>query len=287
MCVAAPLLAWGRAACVFVFVGFLTCSSVAEKSANTSIVWGNRVCRSRVALCLSGQMRTFRMMYPPLKYNLLKHYKPDVFIHTWSDIGGQVGGPVLKSELDLLYRPCKAVIEQLPENSTRALHGVEVPLVLRRLDPKGSRHALPQFYKMWACNELKKGIEERRSVLYDVVVRMRPDMLLCGPLPMKPRRVLWGDNILVSSEWSFSDKVAVGQSDVMDYYCSVWPRLSEYWKEPGGKEFKTRRLDERLMKYHLDIGPFEAKTFFYYGMLCHLRFTANRNECEALIRQCS
>ena len=37
----------------------------------------------KIALCLSGQARSFEQGYEYYKKNLLDHYDVDVFIHTW------------------------------------------------------------------------------------------------------------------------------------------------------------------------------------------------------------
>ena len=43
----------------------------------------------RIALCLSGHVRTFERTFPGLKRHLLEPHDPDVFIHTWSVVGHQ------------------------------------------------------------------------------------------------------------------------------------------------------------------------------------------------------
>src|SRR4051794_31540320 len=41
----------------------------------------------RVALCLSGHVRTLMQTYPALSSCILERCRPDVFIHTWSNLG--------------------------------------------------------------------------------------------------------------------------------------------------------------------------------------------------------
>lgn len=124
----------------------------------------------KTALCISGQMRTYERAYPFIKKHLLDPLSPDVFIHTWTDLGTpvqarQMLSPAVKrmkryfpllerplvrfvkayessgsrhskentvdpDRLTHLFSPREMVIEEFPENGLWSLHGKSVPDVL-------------------------------------------------------------------------------------------------------------------------------------------------------------
>ncbi len=47
----------------------------------------------KLALCLSGHLRTFDQVFQNLKENVLDRYNPDVFLHTWTDSFGHYMHP--------------------------------------------------------------------------------------------------------------------------------------------------------------------------------------------------
>lgn len=121
----------------------------------------------KIALCISGQMRTFERAYPSIKRHILDPLSPDVFIHTWSDIGAPIQARqmipaplkrlqkylpplekfmirfvrayegmaadyppddhVCQKRLEELFSPKDCVIEEFPENGLWSLNGVSVP----------------------------------------------------------------------------------------------------------------------------------------------------------------
>ncbi|MDP6935009.1 MAG: hypothetical protein QGG40_18955, partial [Myxococcota bacterium] len=216
-----------------------------------------------------------------LERMLLAPLRPDVFVHTW-DVSGQTHKQhaqrtvihsrgaraeerISYAELESLYRPCKAVIEPFPRNGTSTLAGVSVPQRLLEAEPVHHKGSLPMFYKIWACNQLKVAWERARGFRYDIVIRLRPDLLLGAPLPdhvLRPGPVLWHSNYAVDPAKQVSDKFAVASSENMDHYASVWNHLAEYWRNPlGDHPPDTHRVGERLLWQHTDAAPYETRTF--------------------------
>jgi len=227
-------------------------------------------------------MRTFRSCLPALREYLLDSLQPDVFIHTWSDTGLSPDRScftfgkhsdlrVTAVDLEQAYRPRKVVVEEFPEGGSRTLFGISVPPLLSEKEPTHYRGALPMFYKMYACNQLKIEEEKILGQPYDVVVRMRPDILLGEPMPfgrLTSAAGVWFSDLMVDTEFQVSDKLAFGQSSMMDAYCSVWEHLAGYWRNPLGEgDWKSHRVGERLMKHHLQSIELKAIPF---SINCHL-----------------
>lgn len=228
----------------------------------------------RVAICLSGQMRTFERCHPYLKKYVLEPLQPDVFIHTWKNSGVWTKGTNQKDEekkitydeLRELYDPKKSVIEDFEDSYTEGMGNIQVPDLLKQYEPRHYKGAIPMFYKIWACNELKKEWEHKHHFQYDVSIRLRPDMIFFDRIPdkvLKDTNIIWFSHYAINPVFQASDKFAVSGSKNMDYYCSLWEHLEEYWQNPlGNGNWEEHRIGERLMKYHLKNQ--KTKTFFMH-----------------------
>jgi len=237
----------------------------------------------KVALCISGQMRTYRHCFTHLKKNILDPLNPDVFIYTWSDAGictkadqekkrPFVEAPVTYDFLHNLYHPKSAVIQEYKDTYSEEMHGVRIPDILKKMEPNHYRGAIPMFFTMYECNELKRQHEVNGCFRYDLVIRLRPDLLIREEIPnnvLENPGVLWVSDYLVNPGFQVSDKFAISMSSQMDYYCSLWKLLPKYWEDPlGDGKWENYRVGERLMKLHLDRSRILYKNFF---ISCHLQ----------------
>ena len=214
----------------------------------------------RVALCLSGQMRAFRMCHRNLKKNILIPLKPDVFIHTWKYAGVTTkayedmrGEEITPGILDFLYAPKKAVIEDFKDEYSKELDGMRIPDILVVKGENDYKGQLPMFYKMYQCNKLKSQYEKEHGFKYDVVIRLRSDLRICRSLPKKIFRdldAIWTEGIS-DKRYRVCDRFAISNSVNMDYYTSVWEHLRDYWSDPlGAGRVTDYRLGGQLMKHH-------------------------------------
>lgn len=229
---------------------------------------------TRVALCLGGQMRTYRECYGYLTENVLKPLDPDVFIHTEEAVGitnrmnlqasgrGDDRGTVTRETIERLYEP-KAVEITSPFSAAdrREFEGIRVPSELIEAEPDHWQGNLPNFYSIYRCNELKREWEAEQGFRYDVVIRMRPDLLVPSEIPsevLSTPETLWHTHV---TPFQVSDKLAVSSSENMDYYASVWTKLDEYWADPLGERPERHRVGERLLKQHLDRSDIDVQRF--------------------------
>jgi len=120
----------------------------------------------KVALCLSGQPRSFRLGYDYINKNLLSKYDCDVFIHTWSyDFFDY-------RELINLYKP-KSIKIDAPLNSSSYRKGY-------RFCPYNVVSSLYGIYEtvLLAENYINNQIYTIDDVVYDWVIRTRFDFAL-------------------------------------------------------------------------------------------------------------
>ncbi|MDG6777384.1 hypothetical protein QCB44_01555 [Thiomicrorhabdus sp. zzn3] len=226
----------------------------------------------RVALCISGQMRSFEECYPSQYQNLIEIFQPDVFIHTWSDLGQSIREKVasdvitpesLDNKLSKLYAPKRMVIEDYHASYCDLFHGVKVPEVLKEAEPVSYKGALPMFYKIWACNQLCLEYALEVGIKYDLVIRLRPDLYIDEPLSEFKRLVGRENELLLGhlTDVFASDRIAAGSPEAMSYYCCVWERLEQYWQNPLQDGNKNNHLvGERLMRWHLRWSKLEYRS---------------------------
>lgn len=142
----------------------------------------------KVALCLSGQARTFRRCFASHFKMLMKPFNADVFIHTWSFSGDHKRTSkdhhytndydislyekyntteYLTDSVKLieLYCPKKMLIEK-PDKE----------YFMRKTPIDSFFNALMMYYSVYRANELRREYEIERGIKYDLVIRSRFDL---------------------------------------------------------------------------------------------------------------
>jgi len=123
----------------------------------------------KIAICLSGQLRTFKTTYPGI-VRYFDSLNTDYFIHTWSantwhktnkeKVIPHIHTQIDKSDIDLaieLFNPKKYQIDK------NKIFDVDV--------------SQSQQYSALMCNNIKKKYEDENNFKYDIVVKCRFDLL--------------------------------------------------------------------------------------------------------------
>jgi hypothetical protein len=227
----------------------------------------------RIAVCISGQLRTYRHCVPSLKKNILNRHDCDVFLHVWEKNGSSPkegttdkDESVTIDELTDLYDPTEVVIEASHPTDSVMLKGIKIPDELIQAEPIHHKGSLPMFYKIYACDQLRQEHEKRNGFKYDAVIKLRPDFIIKKPLPaevLENLHFLWHSSRMLDPTFQVSDKFAVSNSANMTYYSSVFSKLPEYWQEPLGRDHEENehRVGERLLKYHMEQSEIICKPF--------------------------
>lgn len=143
-----------------------------------------------VAIILTGHLRCWEMVFPNFKEHFIDRYNPDIFIHTWTDEGYwvPVEGPLgIKENTPMIdeaavraaYNPVEMVVEDFAQFEPIFAERVKAfPNFYHR-----PRNIVSMFYKMGAGVQLLEKHVMKTGKAYDLVIRMRPDMLLHEPMP--------------------------------------------------------------------------------------------------------
>jgi len=200
----------------------------------------------KIALCFSGQPRSFEAGYQYYKKNLLEKYDVDVFIHTWSS-------PAAYDFINL-YRPTRVEVSPdlpmyLNEKYTNTPDAKKFP----------PRNTVCALYSIFRSCQMKID-NEVITQKYDWVVKTRSDFALPVVIPFEQlqkgilympmcRKKAYGD-------WLGNDQFAIGDSDVMNKYMSTYWNMDRYYNSGvpmnGEEMLRANLLENTLVGRHLN-----------------------------------
>jgi hypothetical protein len=205
----------------------------------------------KIALCLSGQPRSFEKGYEYHKKNLLDHYDVDVFIHTWADSPGL-------EELVKLYNPVAVMIEQKPvgdfdERFTNTPNAVVHP----------PRFTVAMLYSIFKSCELKVAHELTEGFSYDWVIKSRTDYALNIKLPFEEldNTKLYIPNCRMVPTRDFgNDQFAFGGSDVMNKRMAIYQNMEHFYDQ------NVAMIGEDMMRAQLHETNLHGENLVYVNM---------------------
>jgi len=217
----------------------------------------------KVAVCLSGHLRTFEKTFKSLRDNLINPLNCDVFIHTWETLGSEnsKGGSdqsssitTTKSKLSLInevYSPKKINIERFDKDYFINLgNKIIVPEKERIFVVGHLGYHFAMFYSILKSNDLKSEYEIENNFKYDYVIRIRPDIFLESRIdrsifPVNPKII----TVPIIAQYCYegmNDQIGIGSSDNMNIYCSLFNNMTQYCQQRV-----TTIRPEALLKYHI------------------------------------
>ena len=219
----------------------------------------------RIAICFSGQIRSFNLVKENLKKYLLLHndYQIDVFCHTYFKYD--------KTSYKNYYNDnCPMVYGGYGDLNLNDVIDTLRPVSFKFEYPHYQENSKSMYYSMYKCNELKKEYEEVNNFIYDIVVKVRYDFYLESNFIFINSDMLFGINRSGNS-LEINDAVLMSNSKIMDLYCSIF---KEYENEDILKAQGPELLCEKHIKKHNINIRFMYKKQFYIkradGLTMHL-----------------
>lgn len=188
----------------------------------------------KVAVCLSGHLRTFDKTHQSVLDQLLNKYNCDVFVSTWTNLGNAFAyhanykdgadktDPIISQEKIIeMYKPISIHMD----NADTEPVSNQLKKDYNEIRTQNRAHMaqiMCMLYKIWDCNELKKAQEEKGGFKYDVVVRLRFDVYLkCVNLELTGHSVHF-----IPGHMGVADFVFIGPSQEMDNVCDIYTVMS-------------------------------------------------------------
>ena len=199
----------------------------------------------KVAYCFSGHLRTFDKTYEKISKYILKIFPGDIFIHTWDTLGnnstktwwsgdekyGQKIDDKIIDEVNRLYDPVKISIE---EQSKLLKHD----FTKYNSSRKGEfQNTFSMWHSIYSSNKLRLEYEKQNHIKYDVVFRMRFDMLPLNTIDLNQVEdfsslyVNKNDNCYLVN--AISDIFAYSSPEIMNKYCELYKHLEEFYLIPN------------------------------------------------------
>lgn len=226
----------------------------------------------KVAVCISGQMRDYKSCASSLLDELIRPLNADVYIHTWKNSGIKSTGlenishakrvlPIsLLEQLNITKCQSPDDFDMHMQLITEYISGLKVdvdynevhslfnPIELIIEDEKifediycdsseSSQHInlKKMLYKISAANTIKSKHEYGAGFIYDLVIRVRPDLLILDKLKFDAQSIYnmcRNDSIILEvydgENRIASDQFAVGSSYAMNSYSSLFEKLDLY-----------------------------------------------------------
>jgi hypothetical protein len=205
----------------------------------------------RVAVCLSGFMRTYDEGVDDWVNNIIRPLNADLFISSWTVMGWRIkhgippmmadGADVGSLEVDWSvvlkrYGTIKGLIvdeyekfEPRFKKRAKRVYDARTEFGLRKDDqPKAN---LSMYYKIWSANKLKQDAEKAEGMKYDIVIRSRPDTFVkalspaCLKISDALRTQPHGTNLKEASDFIF-----VSSSKTIDWMCSIHKKYDKMFK---------------------------------------------------------
>ncbi len=204
----------------------------------------------KVALCISGHLRTFEQNYQSVYANILSRFDCDVFIHTWDTLGlnhrhldnlvSTISTHQLMDRINKIYNPKKIVIE------TNRNFDITPIIKQRSFEHRDVSGILSMYYKIEECNKLKSEYEKENNFKYDCVIRFRGDIFVESPLPIDNKTNF---NYLYMPVYGnfggLNDQFAFGGSEIMDKYSSLYSNIENHLKNNAVMN------PEKLLDFHV------------------------------------
>lgn len=182
----------------------------------------------KIALLISGYVRTFENNINHFKSNLLQNHDVDIYIHK------------TKNEKNDKYN------NKNNWNKIKSLINPKIILETNNLyfdDNCKINNVMNQFYKFYILNKVKNSIEKEENILYDIVVKWRPDILLNNKIDFTnieqnsiyiPQDSKIDTSKLKNKNDNYlCDIIAYGDNNSMNYYFNFYKKLNVLIKNYG------------------------------------------------------
>jgi hypothetical protein len=219
----------------------------------------------KVAICLSGHLRTYKKTHDSFKSRLENLYDSKVFIHTWDNYSSGRGDISTSSKIDIedvksTYSPADLIVE--PQ---RHFELKDHPTL--RTTPNPPANVVSKWYSSKKSFELCKNWENKNNEKFDVIVSCRSDMLFHENVTLlKDPGIVYTPGGNGGPPGTIHDYFAFGDSGVMGTYFDVYDKFDSIVSELNVSRFRA----EEVITHHLLTNRVPIKYCYIEYSLCRL-----------------
>jgi hypothetical protein len=235
----------------------------------------------KVAIVLTGHMRCWKQVYPNFKQRLVERYDPDIFIETWEDEAywdphSQHGivkdAPKVNfDDLRNTYRPIAMRFDSyekyqtsFEERSKQYSNFYHVP-----------KNIISMLFKLGRGILMLEDYMFLTGKTYDLVIRMRPDLVFNEPLPEFDPNKFYTLGYRNHMGQGTSDMIQVGNFFTISLFSKLLHHLPQIYRETGllcphvvsehfirrlGFPWEEFMIDKTIM--HTPLGEYKRKEMY-------------------------
>ena len=235
----------------------------------------------KVAIVLTGHMRCWKQVYPNFKQRLVERYDPDIFIETWED--------------EAYWDPHSqhGIVKDAPKVNFDDLRNTYRPIAMRFDSYEKYQTSFEERAKQYSnFYHVPKNIISRlfklgRGILmledymfltgktYDLVIRMRPDLVFNEPLPEFDPNKFYTLGYRNHMGQGTSDMIQVGNFFTISLFSKLLHHLPQIYRETGllcphvvseqfirrlGFPWEEFMIDKTIM--HTPLGEYKRKEMY-------------------------
>lgn len=264
----------------------------------STVRFGRLATKPRVAICISGQLRSADNNLPAIIDGIAAPLGADVFVHTWDKEQStpprfrhlhRFLGEDLTAALPMTLRETPAFAARFPKTTRTLQSPVELTVTVDRLRglaspiksvvdreatfeesqgvTEGLRFARKMnqaklFYKISACDDLRAAHELEAGIEYDVVIRIRPDLRIDVPCLEQYVQDAYANPNRVYIHYAdvrgSGDQFAIASGHAMRAYSSMWKFLKQSQRFDYLPGFQNEPA-EILVAHHLMAAGLETR----------------------------
>lgn len=155
-----------------------------------------------------------------------------------------------------------------------------------KLEPDIDMNVKKMYHKIYLCNEIKKKYEIDNNFKYDLVIKLRPDLIIAEPIPVSiieniNKNTIYYpsinryDYITSNKIIGITDQMALGDSESMDIYSYAYKYIYPNYINL----LKDKKLEcpasESMLLYHLKRNKLNTINYYQKFVLYGKRFDAD------------
>lgn len=198
----------------------------------------------KIALCLSGFVRSFFSCYKSLDKYLLSVYDVDVFVTTGLYTDNKA---VKDSEFDSIRNLLCPKSFTIEDHFNKPISN---NILNRNIEPaRKSKNVCSMLYNIEQCNRLKSAYEKQHNFIYDYVIRSRMDLEFLEQLQIPNS----SNNYISIPKWGgdfygLNDQFAYGPSKLMDIYSGLYSNIETTLESDNRLYLKPELLLKQYLK---------------------------------------
>lgn len=193
-----------------------------------------------VAVVLTGHMRCWQQVYPNFKQRIVDKYNPDIFIDTWrdeaywdphSEAGIVQGAPDI--DQDKIIETYEGLRVFRAENYEDYKDGFEKRAEYFKNFYHVPKNQISMMFKLGRGVSLMEDYMFKTGKTYDLVIRMRPDLVFNEELPDFDPMKFYTLGYRNHKGQGTSDMIQVGNFFTVGLFSKILHHLPNLYKETG------------------------------------------------------